>query len=395
MVSFSGAGRALWSEKDAHAVPNQQNRANRENRGIHAVSESPAQPEPATAAAAFCNGVGQIAAPRVGRPCRLPLRECHDVAPGERIEKADAWDEEDRSRASFIQFLEAVPIAGSIENTGSMSAESPTTPSDNRGYAGRQRSVLFFTHHKCASAWLSGVLHSYYAEQQRQRVFHSYKSEEFPENPSAYRYLLLINADYPFLRDKIKRAVHVIRNPLSVVVSAYFSHLSVHPVDKWPLLAAQRQLLQGISEEEGMGATVEFLSRPAFDDGVVGPLWGLSHFDYDDERILTVRMEDLVATPQLVLCRAFSFLGEECPADLLSQLDGHAFENKSGGRKPGTVDSTSHYRSGNPSDWVNHLSLQCARAIYHDHKPFMDRFYPTTAAVLGIDAGSVRPVAAV
>jgi len=238
------------------------------------------------------------------------------------------------------------------------------------------------------------VLHTYYAQQQRHPVFHSYKSDEFPENPSAYRYLLLINADYPFLRDKIKRAVHVIRNPLSVVVSAYFSHLSVHPVDKWPLLAAQRQRLQSISPEEGMDATVEFLSRPTFDDGVVGPLWGMSHFDYDDDRILTVRMEDLVAAPQMVLSRALSFLGEECPADLLSQLDGHTFKVKSGGRDPGTVDLTAHYRSGNPADWVNHLSSTCALAVYRAHRPFMDRFYPMTAALLGIDTGGVRPVTA-
>lgn len=254
--------------------------------------------------------------------------------------------------------------------------------------------MLFLTHHKCASAWLSSVLHSYYVQRQQQRVFHSYKSREFPENPSDYRYLLLINADYPFLRDKITRAVHVIRDPLSVVVSAYFSHLSVHPVDRWPLLAAQRQRLQSLSEEEGLEATFEFLSSPAFDDGVVGPLWGMSHFDYDDNRILTIRMEDLVATPQLVLPRAFSFLGKACPAELLSQLDDHSFKIKSGGRDPGTVDTASHYRSGNPTDWVNHLSLACARTIYHAHKPFMDRFYPTTAAMLGVETGGVQPVTA-
>jgi hypothetical protein len=295
---------------------------------------------------------------------------------------------------SFFQFLELSPIAGNIIRSGAASAYSPTPPCADHGYGRRIRHVLFVTHHKCASAWLTSVLHSYYAQRQRERVFHSYKSEEFPANPSDYRYLLLINADYRFLRDKITRAVHVVRNPLAVVVSAYFSHLFVHPVDKWPLLAAQRQRLQEISEEEGMEATFEFLSRPAFDDGVVGPLWGMSHFDYDDDRVLTVRMEDLVATPHVVLSRAFSFLGEACPADLLSQLDGHSFKIKSGGRDPGMVDPTSHYRSGNPTDWVNHLSLMCARTIYHSHKPFMDRFYPMTAAMLGVETGGMQPVTA-
>jgi hypothetical protein len=245
--------------------------------------------------------------------------------------------------------------------------------------------MLFLTHHKCASAWLSGVLHSYYAEQCSQPVLHSHRSDEFPEDCAAYRYLLLINAHYPFLKDKLTRAVHVVRNPLSIVVSSYFSHLATHPTERWPQLAVQREKLQRLPKAAGLEATVQFLSRPQGfhdEDGVMGPLWSLRHFDYDDPRILTVRMEDLVAAPAAVLPECLAFLGAECPADLLAQLSQHSFEAKSGGRKPGVVDTSSHYRCGDPSDWINHLSRDCALGILRDHAPFMNRFYSGSAALL-------------
>ena len=243
--------------------------------------------------------------------------------------------------------------------------------------------MLFLTHHKCGSAWLTGVLHAHYADRLGAAVYHSDRSDEFPDDPSAYRYCALINADYPFLKDRIRRAVHVVRNPLAIVVSAYFSHLLSHPTDRWPHLAAQRERLRGLSKADGLQATFEFVSSPtAFDHRAVGPLWGLAHFDYDDPRILTIRMEDLVAYPAVVLPRACEFLGEPCPADLLARLDEHTFERKTGGRQAGDVDPAAHYRSGNPSDWVRHLSFDAARAISQEHADFMERFYPETAALL-------------
>ncbi len=243
--------------------------------------------------------------------------------------------------------------------------------------------MLFLTHHKCGSAWLSDVLHSYYSGRLREPVHHSACSTEFPDNPAAYRYCALVNAHYPFLRERISRAVHIIRNPLAIVVSAYFSHLSSHPTDGWPQLARQRELLRELPKQQGLLATFDFISSPTeFDHRAVGPLWGLAHFDYDDPRILTVRMEDLVAYPAVILPRAFDFLGHPSPAELLALLDEHTFERKAQGRRPGDVDPTAHYRSGNPSDWVQHLSFDAARKMYRAHANFMDRFYPESAALL-------------
>lgn len=243
--------------------------------------------------------------------------------------------------------------------------------------------MLFLTHHKCASAWLSGVMHSYWAVQRGEPVLHSYHSDFWPEDAGRYRYVMLINAHYPFLRERIGRAVHVVRNPLAIVVSSYFSHLLSHPVDRWPALAAQRSHLARLSKEEGLRRTIEFVSTAdGFDDGVVGPLCGLRHFDYDDDRILTLRMEDLVARPRELLPAAMRFLGTECPADLVAQLDDHSFEKKTGGRAPGTVVPDAHYRSGHPNDWMEHLPIAEARRVVADHAPFMARFYPETVELL-------------
>jgi hypothetical protein len=66
MVSFSGAGKGLWAQPDAHAVPNHHIRANPEIRANHAVLESPAQLALA-ATAAFCNAPGQLAALETGK----------------------------------------------------------------------------------------------------------------------------------------------------------------------------------------------------------------------------------------------------------------------------------------------------------------------------------------
>ena len=161
-------------------------------------------------------------------------------------------------------------------------------------------------------------------------------------------------------------------------------HLATHPTERWPQLAAQREKLQRLSKAAGLEATVQVLSGPQgfYDEAaVVGPLWALRHFDYDDPRILTVRMEDLVAAPATVLPECMAFLGAECPGDLLTQLSQHSFEAKTGGRKPGVVDASSHYRSGDPSDWINHLSRDSALGILTDHAPFMDRFYPASVAL--------------
>lgn len=239
---------------------------------------------------------------------------------------------------------------------------------------------IFLSHHKCATSWLADLLHDFYVERHGQAGFRSHFSADYPEHQTDYAYLLFTNSDWNYLRTRVPRAIHVIRNPLAIVVSSYFSHRNSHDDHGWPELTAQRARLQAASEAEGMLLTETFLSSTdGFYPGAIGPLAGLLGYDYDAPNLLTMRMEDLVAYPEVMLARAFAFFGEDMPAGIDAAIARHAFRIKSGGREPGQVNPLSHYRSGNPFDWTNHLSYDQASAMYGRHRAIIDRFYPEVA----------------
>ena len=47
--------------------------------------------------------------------------------------------------------------------------------------------------------------------------------------------VVLVNADYGFVSGTVGEGLHVIRNPLDVVVSAWHSHRTTHSTDGWPV----------------------------------------------------------------------------------------------------------------------------------------------------------------
>jgi hypothetical protein len=108
----------------------------------------------------------------------------------------------------------------------------------------------FITHHKCASAWLADILHEYFALRHQKQVFHTARGNDYPSNRDDFVYVLFANGEWQFLHSKIRRAVHIIRNPLALIVSAYFSHLKSHPEDGWPQLSEQRGRLLGTEVEK-------------------------------------------------------------------------------------------------------------------------------------------------
>lgn len=236
---------------------------------------------------------------------------------------------------------------------------------------------IFLTHHKCASGWLADILHDYYSVRSGQQGFATNSSSEFPDSYRDYEYLLIANADWSFLQTKVPKAAHIIRNPLAILVSSYFSHARTHPTTGWPELENQRLLLSNSSKEQGIDFTYEFISgKRQFHSAAIGPLSAIQSFDYDTDRLLTIRTEDFVQTPDAVMEKSFGFLGLEPPGGLLATFRDHTFEKKSGGRKPGQISSESHYRSGAPDDWVHHLTKRQAAQVIQDHPAIIERFYP-------------------
>ena len=244
---------------------------------------------------------------------------------------------------------------------------------------------IFLCHHKCASAWLSGILGLYCAAFHKSQ-FATHLSESAPENAADFDVLLFANSDYHFcaqhlrswLRPEAPPALHLIRNPLDVVISAYYSHLTTHPTEGWPELAQQREVLRNLDKMSGMLATWTFLERTDFFNGAVGPLFALRRWNFDDPLIKTLRMEDLTSDPELVRSELQLRLGSD-PADIVSQF---TFEKLSGGRSKGVVDDQHHFRSGLSHQWVQDMDVALAKAIYHSYQDLIDRFYPEVASLL-------------
>lgn len=104
---------------------------------------------------------------------------------------------------------------------------------------------LVLTHHKCASSFVVLYLRELY-EINGLRLFTSHLGSAQP--PAKCDVCVLTNACYARLGHFLSApALHIIRNPLDVVVSAYYSHYGTHSLDAWPELETQRRILQDAS----------------------------------------------------------------------------------------------------------------------------------------------------
>lgn len=245
-------------------------------------------------------------------------------------------------------------------------------PAATQGVAAPAAPLLIMTHHKCASTFvfhymgkvcdLNGLL-----------LFASHLGTAQPRPD--YQVSLLTNAVYYRIKDAIRQpAIHIIRNPLDLVVSAYYSHLSTHSAEHWPQLRHQRNILQNCSKEAGFFLTLAFLEQEEFYPQTPGSLHALRAWRLDDPRVRTLRMEDLVLDVESVLGgMVMETLGD---ALQLPRSEDFSFERITGGRRPGEIDESSHYRSGLPDTWRRELPdpiIAYIRAHFH---AFLDRYYP-------------------
>ena len=185
------------------------------------------------------------------------------------------------------------------------------------------------------------------------------------------------------------RGFHMIRDPRDVVVSNYFSHLHSHPEKVGDQILEgmlqMRKRLRDMPKDDGMMFEIEKSGR------IFGHMSG---WNYGDQRVLELKMEDVIRSPEDVLPRAFRFIGlvaDEGPGDeqrpealpcvstdqFLDMLLGHRFAVKSGGREPGEEDVHSHYRKGVAGDWKNHFTEK--------HKDYFKRTYPGLVVQLGYE----------
>jgi hypothetical protein len=237
----------------------------------------------------------------------------------------------------------------------------------------RKRTFDVFTHHKCASRWLLAYFQAF-ARANGLRLGWTHSSDIFPDKNDPYGDVrLFLNAGYDFSARQNLRGLHIVRCPLSILASAYHSHLRTHTVEDWPELVPQREILQNCTTDEGYLLTIAFLGRPDFGWRAIGPFLALGTWDFEDNRFTTARMEDVVqdisGTLGLELQRHF---GKDIR--LPSDQD-FSFSCFSGERPPGAVDENSHYRSGDPFQWRHELPQVAVTYLATQFRDFMREYY--------------------
>lgn len=271
----------------------------------------------------------------------------------------------------------------------------------------------FFGHHKCATGWIDGILMEISFHLGRHcRIVHT--PQFFAPHASlaelvreeAVDVLAYTNANQEHVNHlPFHRGFHVVRDPRDVVVSAYFSHLYSHGTDDWPELEAHRAELQQLSQAEGLLREMAF-SQQEFEE--------MAAWDYEQEHVLELKMEELTAHPLegfLEVARFLQIIDDDAlegwrgrtrwarlrmnrlnhrgrrfmpgriplfpvprqpqhtiPAILLQEIiHVKSFKRLSGGRRRGQENVQSHYRKGTPGDWRNYFDEVHVRT-------FKDRF---------------------
>ena len=228
-----------------------------------------------------------------------------------------------------------------------------------------------FSHHKCATIFLSRLLEGVAAHNGLKYAMTHRGDLAVPVICARGDIVQFSNAHGRLQASPAAQGLHIVRNPFSIVVSAYFSHLKTHPTASWPALERQRLQLQQLPKSEGLWATIAFLSLPDFYPATPGPLAGLRSWSLVDDRFTTLRMEDLVANPESVIGPYLIAAGLNLP-----DMSRYRFEQFSGGRSVGKIDAGHHFRSGDPDDYKQHLSDAQQSYIKSLLPELFERYYP-------------------
>ncbi|MGB5772417.1 MAG: sulfotransferase domain-containing protein, partial [Crocosphaera sp.] len=166
--------------------------------------------------------------------------------------------------------------------------------------------LCFFGHHKCGTQWIQGILREV-CQDMGLIYSHAYSAEKFNDDLEEFikqkkcDIFSYTNAKCQYV-EKLKnfRGFHVIRDPRDIVVSAYFSHLYSHPVEQSIRLKEERETLQKMSKHEGLIQEIEFNQ---------GTLEAIGDWNYHQENVMEIKMEDLTINSYAIFVDIFRFLG--------------------------------------------------------------------------------------
>jgi Sulfotransferase family len=160
------------------------------------------------------------------------------------------------------------------------------------------------------------------------------------KTPDNVRFFALLADAFP-----TAKFIHIVRDGRDCAVSGWFHNLRVSP--DWT--------------REQFGSIDEYVVALAAEwAGNVEA--GAEFADQQPARALTIRYEDLAATPGPVLASVLGFLGAPAEPQIVADcLAAGAFAQLAAGRAPGEEDRQSFFRKGVTGDWRNHLTAETVR----------------------------------
>lgn len=270
--------------------------------------------------------------------------------------------------------------------------------------------IAFFGHHKCASSWVIKVLYEI-AATLGQKIYEKQTThiKSFEDEINNKEVDLFISPNTRYLDTKkihYKKGFHVIRDPRDICVSGYFSHKYTHAINGWEGLGKLRNELLNSPMDEGLFKEMEFSSLF---------IEHIQSWNYDDPKILTIKMEEFILNPLLAwlnilkhlelfssdfssspiqnlemkqlfnrILRKMSLIrfisignGEISESELQKILDKLAFEKLTKGRSKGEENVKSHYRKGAIGDWKNYFN--------ENHKNIFKEKYGELLITLGYE----------
>ena len=165
---------------------------------------------------------------------------------------------------------------------------------------------------------------------------------------------------------------HMIRDPRDCVVSGYFYHLwtdeawAHQPQECFEGLSYQQHLKQ-LNQSDGLLAEIKTFDSYA-------KTYALRDWNYEDERILEIKYEELLANEQSGFEYLFRHYGfAERAIGKAVQLAGQCSFEKMARRSIGQSKEKSHLRSGKPGQWKDILSSDHLRQIDNSFGDLIER----------------------
>lgn len=263
----------------------------------------------------------------------------------------------------------------------------------------------YYSHHKCATGWTNSIVREICLYTGHSHcTFHgsgdytSFRGLDVLVREKGTDFLAFTNARISEVGGlPPHRGFHVVRDPRDIIVSAYHSHLYTHGTDRWKELQSHRQNLQSLSKEEGLLKELHFSKQNLIS------MW---EWDYDQEHILEIKMEELTGNPTKSFRHILSHLG--LPVQSVGSVQWivqrlsrilHALNYRSGDHVSSSIrkevclhpsvfkrimayhrfnkvkkrdlkrrdGEKSHYRKGKSGDWRNHFTDRVANAFDREH----------------------------